>query len=212
MDHLPFAAFEDPFLFTDVDEGLYFFLAELRAIRLFFLFLAIQSLEDAPQREEQRPEEVIEEMRERNEMSQNHLPDVVGNHGQDEFPDHDDDDPDERRSSGGPNQRPAGKQHHGGSEGQNERNLQKGPAHELQVPRVVDEPAAAPLELGIRAPAAEGHRADLLGKVTRGVEDEVEKAANNYDREPLSLREATSHRAWREILSTEEKRHYRSRK
>ena len=89
LNHLSFAALEDPFLFADIDEGLHFFYRGLTVLG-FLLLLLFQSLEHVAERKEKGPEEVIEKVRRGDEMVEQCLADVVRSNGQNELPDDDD--------------------------------------------------------------------------------------------------------------------------
>src|SRR3954447_5964120 len=206
LDHLAFRAFEDSFLFANVDVRLHFFVGDFFVL-VRFLFLPIEAVEHAAHREEHGPEEDVEKMRERDQRLQDHLADVFGNECEDEFPHDHDEEPDDRRDPARDRDRLPVECSYGRDEGADQRDLQQRAADQPEILRIEVQPAAAALLGLVARPAPQRDRADLLREVADRVEEQKKNAADRREDDPGDLRNATtSHWCWRPILSTEEKR------
>src|SRR5581483_7106097 len=188
LQQLPFGCLENALFLANVDVGLHFFVRDLFVIVFVgHVALLLDAVEKLAQRKEHRPEDVIEEMGQRNQPQQQLLAQILGEKREDELPDHDDDDPDRGGAEKRLDQRSLVLEHdQRGAECEDEGDLQQRAADQLEIARIVNAPSAALLRLAPRQ-APEGHGTELLHECTDGVENQKQDSAERGKDDPDGL-------------------------
>src|SRR3954453_819746 len=204
LQQLPFRGLEDSFFLADVDVRLQLFVGDFFVVLFFRDFaLALQALEELPQRREHRPERVVEKMGQRNHLPQQQLAHILGDEREDELPDHHDEDPDERGDERGIDDGAIDfEREHGCAVREHERDLQQRAGDELGIALVVDLPAAPLLAFARQAAQRDG--TDLQGERAESVEDQVEESAKRGEDNPDRYGATTSHVDMWRILAQKE--------